>query len=1086
MSQRTYHVFISYGRAHSKAFVMRLNEQLLQAGFKVWVDFTDIPLGVDFQNQIDDGIEKADNFLFVISPHSVNSVYCRREIEQALKYSKRIIPLLHIPEIDQTQWQQAHPQGTVDEWRQYQAQKLHFGDDRNPNLHPTIAKINWLPFIETVHLFDDSLQQLLDVFERHQDYVQNHTRFLLGALEWERNQKHSHYLLSGNDYKQAESWLKFRFQDEQPPCIPTDLHCEYIIESIKYNSDLMTQIFLCYAEEDDAVTQSVRRLLMRHGVTVWTNKIDIKKGDQFQEAINRGIEEADNIVYLLSPNSLRSTYCQQELSYALSLNKRIIPLLVRDTDWTCVSPTLQSLQYIDITEAVDAAGTVNREVLQQQADQLLRLLQQDAIYYTIHKFVLAKALMWERQQRNTSILLRGHNLQYAEGWLKAAKLRSQHVPTPLQETFINASSEHPPEQYLEVFVSYSRVDTDFARRLNNALQRQGKTTWFDQQAIAAGTDFQQEIYRGIETCNHFLFIISPDAIQSPYCAGEVEYAQKLNKRIVTVVYRPVEATMLPPGLAAVQWIDFNRYNHDFYANFSELLRVLDTDQEHLRLHTRLLGRALEWEQAGGDPSFLLRGTDLVKAEQWFQEAATKTPPPLRLQRQYIQTSRKSPLRSAKPRTVVLTSLVATLFVLGLRFSGLLQPFELKALDHLMLLPRNEAPDPRLLVVEITEADIQTKLKQKEKGLGTLSDESLNRLLEKLERHQPRLIGLDLFRDFETDASVPGLVDRLRQNQRFIGVCKLPEVGQGAITTDGIAPPVEVSGDRIGFADINPDPDHVVRRQALRVVPPNDRCTATQSFGFVLARRYLELEPGKAISYQDPVTSNSALKLGTVSFQRLEGYAGGYQAIDTAGYQVLLNYRAPNGDPTQIAEHITLSDVLNDPISSEKIADRIVLIGITSKASAQDIVTTPYKQIPGVYYQAQVTSQIISATLNGRSLLWRLPLWSEVVWLLFCALGGGSFIYYLRSPRRLGIAGSLAVVGLYLVGVTCFVFGNLWTPIVPSVLVLLLSGSSVLYLTNRAPHRLAHPKAQPIQSPNNVKQSATTHPKALVASQLSKQ
>ena len=67
--------FISYGRADSKPFAARLHECLKNQGLKVWFDFEDIPLGVDFQSQINSDIEKAHNFIFIISPASVNSIY---------------------------------------------------------------------------------------------------------------------------------------------------------------------------------------------------------------------------------------------------------------------------------------------------------------------------------------------------------------------------------------------------------------------------------------------------------------------------------------------------------------------------------------------------------------------------------------------------------------------------------------------------------------------------------------------------------------------------------------------------------------------------------------------------------------------------------------------------------------------------------------------------------------------------------------------------------------------------------------------------------------------------------------------------
>ncbi len=69
-------VFISYGRADSKTFAIKLNQRLAAQGLNVWFDQEDIPLAVDYQEQINDGIERTHNFIFIIAPHSVNSQYC--------------------------------------------------------------------------------------------------------------------------------------------------------------------------------------------------------------------------------------------------------------------------------------------------------------------------------------------------------------------------------------------------------------------------------------------------------------------------------------------------------------------------------------------------------------------------------------------------------------------------------------------------------------------------------------------------------------------------------------------------------------------------------------------------------------------------------------------------------------------------------------------------------------------------------------------------------------------------------------------------------------------------------------------------
>ena len=623
--------FISYGRADSLAFGRKLYERLREQGLNIWFDQNDIPLGVDFQNQIDDGIEKANNFLFIIAPHSINSPYCGLEIELAIRRHKRIIPLLHVEQIDRHLWQQRKPQGTDEDWEAYKAKGLHSSFN---NMHPVIGKINWVYFREGIDDFDKSLTGLLELLHRHTEYVEKHTQFLTKALEWERQQKQNRWLLVGDEKKQAEAWLKIHFNSEQPPCVPTDLHCEYITESIKNGNNLMTQVFISYSERDRETMEKIRNSLRRESLTVWTNTTDIQTGEDFQSAIDRGIEQTDNLVYLVSPDSVESEFVRKELDYAVSLHKRIIPVLVRETPPESIPLALQGVQYIDLTDNVEEGDYVLDE------SQLLKIIHQDEAYYNEHKVFLTQALKWERQHKNPSILLRGYNLRSAEAWLKVGQKRTQHRPTALIEEFIAESLRQPPLESLDVFISYSRADSDLARKLNNELQLQGKTTWFDQESIASGSDFAREIEQGIQSSDNFLFILSPQSVNSPYCAMEVEYATLLNKRFVTLLHGSVNSAELHPELAKVQWIDFNQNSGDFNANFNQLVRTLDTDREHLQNHTKWSQRALEWEQKNKTKDLLLRGSELAIAEVWLQDiqAQKKQPVATELQKAYIAKS----------------------------------------------------------------------------------------------------------------------------------------------------------------------------------------------------------------------------------------------------------------------------------------------------------------------------------------------------------------------------------------------------------------------------------------------------------------
>jgi hypothetical protein len=86
-------IFISYSRK-DKPFVQTLHVALGQADYDVWVDWEDIPLTSDWWDEIQRGIESAHSFIFVISPDSIASKVCRRELDHAVKTRKRLIPLV--------------------------------------------------------------------------------------------------------------------------------------------------------------------------------------------------------------------------------------------------------------------------------------------------------------------------------------------------------------------------------------------------------------------------------------------------------------------------------------------------------------------------------------------------------------------------------------------------------------------------------------------------------------------------------------------------------------------------------------------------------------------------------------------------------------------------------------------------------------------------------------------------------------------------------------------------------------------------------------------------------------------------------
>jgi CHASE2 domain-containing sensor protein len=397
------------------------------------------------------------------------------------------------------------------------------------------------------------------------------------------------------------------------------------------------------------------------------------------------------------------------------------------------------------------------------------------------------------------------------------------------------------------------------------------------------------------------------------------------------------------------------------------------------------------------------------------------------------------------QVVFCTSVVVAGLVMGVRSQRILQALELPAYDMMMRMLPQEEPDDSLILITITGEDLQLP-EQQERKAG-LSDQALDMLLKKLEPHKPRVIGLDILRDFNVNPKYKNLATRMRQDG-FIGICYM---GAGTPNNPGSPKPPEVPIEQVGFSDVLTDkPYDIIRRHLLHAeLRPTTRCGATEvssldAFSLKIALRYLEKKDIRPKFTSPP---EQYLQLGNVVFKELETHSGGYQKLNASGHQILLRYRSVNGSPLNITDYkFTLKQVLRDEVNLNFIKDKIVLIGVDAP-TIKDFFLTPYTQgqeevMPGVIVQAQMVSQIVSAVLDGRSLLTVWSAWNEVLWVWAWSAVGGLLAWLWRSPIKLGLAFAIALSGSY--GL-CYVFlvQAVWIPFIPSVIALLVTSCSVI-------------------------------------------
>lgn len=203
--------FISYGRRESLHFSNSIANRLSEKGFNIFRDLNEIPLIVESEEYVMKNILNSDNFIYIVSPNIVRSEYCNRELQFAIKYNKRIIPVIH--------------------------RKL--GPDSS-FLDDIVAKKQMIDVSNPQTNITEVVDDIVKVIERDQAYVKAHSEYLFQAKNWDFNGRKQADLLYGAERKDASLWLEKK-SDE---LVPLRLQNEFIEASKKISIFFLPLLWL--------------------------------------------------------------------------------------------------------------------------------------------------------------------------------------------------------------------------------------------------------------------------------------------------------------------------------------------------------------------------------------------------------------------------------------------------------------------------------------------------------------------------------------------------------------------------------------------------------------------------------------------------------------------------------------------------------------------------------------------------------------------------------------------------------------------------------------------------------------------------
>ena len=189
----------------------------------------------------------------------------------------------------------------------------------------------------------------------------------------------------------------------------------------------MADVFVSYSRSDGEFARELAAALEERGREPWLDVEGIEDGEVFPAALRRAIEETDGMVFVISPEGADSPFCQQEVDHALSLGKRIVPVLHREAPDESLPDGIRERQWVDAGERVSPEA----------ADRLTRALDADPEHTREHTRLLVRARDWDARGRRSAALPRGDELADAESWLTQAQGRDP-APIPLQAEWIAA------------------------------------------------------------------------------------------------------------------------------------------------------------------------------------------------------------------------------------------------------------------------------------------------------------------------------------------------------------------------------------------------------------------------------------------------------------------------------------------------------------------------------------------------------------------------------------------------------------------------------------------------------------------------
>jgi formylglycine-generating enzyme required for sulfatase activity len=218
------------------------------------------------------------------------------------------------------------------------------------------------------------------------------------------------------------------------------------------------KVFISYSRKDSAAfADELVAGLELAGFAPFLDRHDIAPGEPWEVRLGGLIEQSDTVVFVVSPEAVKSDRCVWEVDRTIELSKRLLPVIFKPVPEHDIPQKLSRLQFVRF----DTGRGITRPLA-----ELAEALRQDLDWIREHTRLGEIATRWDKKGRPESLLLRGDDLDAAKAWMAARKAAAPEI-TDAQRAFVRASEEAEATR-----LGKERAQLEVIRRAQEATARQ--------------------------------------------------------------------------------------------------------------------------------------------------------------------------------------------------------------------------------------------------------------------------------------------------------------------------------------------------------------------------------------------------------------------------------------------------------------------------------------------------------------------------------------------------------------------------------------------------------------------------------------